>query len=276
MKPFELFTTDMDDTLLDSEKRLSDENRNAINRALEQGKIVVLATGRCLCELEEYLPQFPRLRYIIAMSGAYLYDLKEEKVLYRKSLPKELVQRLERYSRENDIMTQVLSGKDAFVRSWQVHRMPDFQMAHYQAHFEHACAKTDDLGAVLAERDWTAEKINLYHRTPEEREQTMELLKGEPVELAFAESTGLEISPLNVDKGTGLEQLCAVLGIAIEQTISVGDGFNDVPIFRKAGLSVAVRNAKDAVKEQVDVIVPSADENGVKEAVEWFLLPRPD
>lgn len=272
MSVYQLLTTDMDDTLLDSKKRLSKENRDAINHALGRGKIVVLATGRCLCELEEYLPLFPKLRYIIGMSGAYIYDRKEDAVLYRKSLPVKLVEKLERYSRENDIMTQVLSGQDAFVREWQVHRMPDFQMAHYQAHFEHACAQVDDMGAVLVARDWTAEKVNLYHRTPEEREQTMELLKGEPVSLAFAESTGLEISPLNVDKGTGLEQLCEVLGVAIEQTISVGDGFNDVPIFKKAGLSVAVSNAKDAVKEQVDEVVACADENGVKEAIERFLL----
>lgn len=82
----------------------------------------------------------------------------------------------------------------------------------------------------------------------------------------------LELSPAAVDKGIGLEMLCKYLNIPVEETIVVGDSFNDLPILRKAGLSVAVANAREQVRELCDVMVTDNEHDGVREAIETYLM----
>lgn len=82
MSKYKLIAFDMDGTLLNSEKRISERTLEAVNRAFDAGKEVILSTGRCVAELREYFKRIPRLRYVVCSSGAILYDVKEEKILY--------------------------------------------------------------------------------------------------------------------------------------------------------------------------------------------------
>lgn len=63
------------------------------------------------------------------------------------------------------------------------------------------------------------------------------------------------MSANGVDKGIGLEKLCEHLGIDIKDTIAVGDADNDIGIFKKAGLKIAMDNANSNIKGFSDVIV---------------------
>ena len=74
-----LLALDMDGTLLNSEKKISNKTVEAINKAIEAGKTVILNTGRCPAELKEYRDVLPRLRYVNCVSGALVYDYEEEK-----------------------------------------------------------------------------------------------------------------------------------------------------------------------------------------------------
>lgn len=82
MSKYKLIAFDMDGTLLNSEKRISERTLEAVNRAFDAGKEVILSTGRCVAELREYFKRIPGLRYVVCSSGAILYDVKEEKILY--------------------------------------------------------------------------------------------------------------------------------------------------------------------------------------------------
>ena len=59
---YKLVAFDMDGTLLNSEKKISNKTVEAINKAIEAGKIVILNTGRCPAELKEYREMLPRIR----------------------------------------------------------------------------------------------------------------------------------------------------------------------------------------------------------------------
>ena len=54
--------------------------------------------------------------------------------------------------------------------------------------------------------------------------------------------------------------------------MACGDGFNDIPMMRYAGLAVAMENAQDETKEWADYIAPLNDEDGVAVAIEKFVL----
>lgn len=91
---YKLVAFDMDGTLLNSEKKISNKTVEAINKAIEADKIVILNTGRCPAELKEYREVLPRLRYVNCVSGALVYDYEEERSIYESPLSEEEVKTL--------------------------------------------------------------------------------------------------------------------------------------------------------------------------------------
>ena len=91
------------------------------------------------------------------------------------------------------------------------------------------------------------------------------------VNVFFSEPYFLEIMPQGIEKASSLEILLGSLGIDRKHLIACGDGFNDIPMMRYAGLSVAMANAQDETKEWADFIAPSNDEDGVAVAIEKFI-----
>lgn len=83
MSKYKLIAFDMDGTLLNSRKQISEHTLEAINRAFDAGKEVILSTGRCVAELREYFKRIPGLRYVVCSSGAILYDVKRKRSCIR-------------------------------------------------------------------------------------------------------------------------------------------------------------------------------------------------
>jgi hypothetical protein len=74
------------------------------------------------------------------------------------------------------------------------------------------------------------------------------------------------------NKGYGLKAVAKHYNIPLEQTIAIGDNFNDVPMLEAAGLSVAMGNAEPEVKEMCDIVTRTNDEHGVAYAIRQFVL----
>ena len=131
---YRLIALDMDGTLLDSRKRISEENRRAIDRAAAAGKAVVLNTGRCLVELEEYLPLLPGVRYLNCASGAMVYDRAAGRAIYTNLLEPGTVRALLRLAAEVGAMPHLLL-EASIVQKDQCLRMDQYQMGGYQEMF---------------------------------------------------------------------------------------------------------------------------------------------
>ena len=85
-------------------------------------------------------------------------------------------------------------------------------------------------------------------------------------------SAYLEYCPLGVDKGTAILEFCKLFGISPEQTIAVGDEWNDISMIKAAHVGIAVENAVDAVKEAADyVTVRDHNHDAVAEVIEKFM-----
>ena len=70
-----------------------------------------------------------------------------------------------------------------------------------------------------------------------------------------------------MNKGSGLERLCGLLGIPMAECIAVGDADNDIEMLRAAGLGVAMGNAAGHVKTAADRVVSDLDHGGCAEAI---------
>ncbi|MCD8145822.1 MAG: Cof-type HAD-IIB family hydrolase [Clostridiales bacterium] len=270
--PYQLLAADMDGTLLNSRKEISPEDAAAITRALEEGKQVVFSTGRCIGELEPFLALFPAMRYVLCESGACVYDRAENRVLHLQTIDPQAAKTILDYTKDRDIMPQVLVHNQAVMDIRHLSDLSHYKMAHYQDHFRQNCRSTNDIYRYCQAQNWTFEKICLYHTSPEDRADTLLAVEGLPLSTALAEKTSLEISAQGVDKGVGLEILCRHLGLPLEETIVVGDSFNDLPILKRAGLPVAVDNAAEPVKAACRAVVADCDHSGVSQAIQRYLL----
>lgn len=84
----------------------------------------------------------------------------------------------------------------------------------------------------------------------------------------------LDITPPGTDKGTAVAALARQLGVPAAQLVTLGDMENDVAMFRNSGFSIAMGNASAEVKGAADAVTLSNDEDGFAHAVERIILPR--
>ena len=271
MNSYRLIAFDMDGTLLNSEKKISELTQSMIHQAAASGKEVILSTGRSIPELQDYLGLLPDIRYLICASGALVYDCREKKSIFAKRIPVPVVKEILQEGKAEDAMPYMLRT-ETIVQADQAAHMSRYQMEQYQELIDRITKKTEDIYAYYAANEVAMDKVNLYHRTAKSRDRSYERLKDLELELAYAEETSLECSAKGVTKALGLQKVCEFLDIPMEQTIAVGDADNDIDILKAAGLSIAMGNANETVKSICDVVVGDCDHDGCAEAIRRYLL----
>lgn len=273
MSSYKLIAFDMDGTLLNSEKKISRRNLDMIQKAIAAGKEVILNTGRCPAELDEYIEMIPGLRYLNCISGALVYDLKDKKHIYSKFISPDVVKAVIEATKQEDIMYHMMT-EQSYVQKKDWEQMEYYQMGVYKDMFLRVTHMCDDILEFYEKDPFPLAKMNLYHPSTEVRVRTKQSILDHniPVSMAFSEIASLEISAQKVDKGIGLKKLCEYLGISIDETIAVGDGYNDLEALKAAGLSIAMGNAVEEIKEIADVVVADCDHDGCAQAIEQYLI----
>lgn len=270
---YRVIALDMDGTVLDDGKRMSERTKAAIHRAIAAGKEVIFCTGRSYAEMEEILEEFPDMHYLCGESGAMLYDLQKKRPVRVISIPLEVRRKLWKIVQGREIMPQLFSEGRAIINASQLYQMERFQMGVYQKAYEKVSTLVEDVIQTSLEVA-NAEKINLYHISPAQREETFRLLNAENLALTivYSEISSLECSPLGLSKASGLQAVCDVLGISLDQVVMVGDADNDLEALKAAGLAVAMGNANERVKAICDVQVADNNHDGCAEAIERYFL----
>ncbi|MBA1232234.1 HAD family hydrolase [Pseudomonas viridiflava] len=83
----------------------------------------------------------------------------------------------------------------------------------------------------------------------------------------------LDVTALDANKGSALIALADYLGVDLAHTAAIGDGGNDVAMFHKAGLSIAMGQGEASVLSQADHVTGSNVEDGVAAAIRRYMLP---
>ncbi|MBQ3973170.1 MAG: HAD family hydrolase [Lachnospiraceae bacterium] len=272
MNTYRLAAFDMDGTLLDSDKEILPSSLRAFERALAAGKILALDTGRAVSELSLYHFADMGIRYGSCACGTVIYDFQAEKVLLRRTIPSDLIPLIVEISRKEDLMFQAMLDGVSYVEKKDVDRMDLYQMGVYQPLYLATTSYAEDVRAFALDNRDKINKINLYHADPESRERTRQRLSSLPLDLTFAETTSLECTPRGVSKGSGLLDLCSVLGIPAAAAIGVGDAFNDVPMLEAAGLGIAMGNSNEAALSAAGAVVADNDHDGIAQVIDLYLL----
>ena len=270
---YQLLAMDMDGTVLNSEKIITPRTDKAIRAALQAGKQVLFATGRCPGEVRGHLAAYPEMRYLLALSGALVLDVRTGQALADVTLSRELTGQVMELVSGVDAMLTLFAGEDVYVEHRHRGRMDYFGCECFARLYEQCAVWVDSIPRVLqGALGGKVHKLNIFCHTQQDWEQVHRLLSPLPVTMARGIPNNYEVSPLGVDKGAGLEMLCRAAGIPVEQAIAVGDEGNDAAMLRAAGLGVAMGNAPEHIRALADAVTADCDHDGVAQVIETYLL----
>lgn len=274
MRKPKLIAFDLDGTLLDSRKGLSERNRRALVAAGEAGIWLVPATGRIPAGLPEPLRGLPGLRWGILSNGAELYDFEEQRIVGREEIPLDTALEVYDYAESLGLFYDCYQDNWGYITEDFKRRAPTFiPDPGILDLMERLRTPVPELRAYLREKGEALQKLQFYFTDLAQRERLLRELPERYPMLAVTSSVpfNIEINSARSTKGRALESLCAMLKIDPADVLAFGDGTNDLSLLRAAGCGVAMANAEPAVRAAADRVTASNDESGVALVIEEFL-----
>ncbi len=282
---YKMIFLDLDGTLLNDCKEISQENINLIERAYnEKGIICVFATGRPLEYVDEICNSYDRffVNYIIANNGAIIRDNKNGEVIYKASITNaQLLDLKNIFLEENADYMIVYTDKQQILREARndealkdsaiIVNKKDSELKH----IEDTIKKNPNLSSLLCMIGGETSALeNIISRLQEIKGlETPGIGNYSHKTKTYAfESKFIDVMKKGCSKKNAIYYLADKLKIKKEEIIVMGDGSNDLSMFECAGLKIAMENANEKLKEKADFITASNNDNGVAKAIQKFVF----
>ncbi len=275
-----LIAFDLDGTLLDTGKGISERAAGILREASKRGILTVPATGRLQKGLPAGVRAMEHVRYGILLNGGVVADMQTGEEIFRCAFDREESLAVWDEISGLDAMTDVYLGGMAYMNDDLRERVSEFCLSDAVVRLVYQTRDfVPDVRAILqaAPAHDCAEKFNVYFRTAH-YSALIPPAKEKLARLPFLEVTtsvpnNLELNRLGADKGTGLLALCGALGIDPAETLAIGDGENDVSMLRAAGIGVAMKNACPEALAAADAVTElDNDHDGFAAALERYVL----
>lgn len=269
-----LIGIDIDGTLLNSRKELTQATIDALQAAADHGIQVVISTGRLLSEYVDLVAQLPMMRYNVTCTGTQVLDLQTGEDIFRCAMTADELRYLCGKLRGLDCFLQIFSDVDGKIHNdvrhmAQAERFCGEGLARMVRN--HHVAEPD-IYEYIEGYTGVTNKIHIFFADPAVKAEAIRRMEGEPYAVMGSAPNDLELMPLGIDKAVGLRKLADHLGLDRSEIMTFGDGGNDVAMLAYAGVGLAMKNASQDAKEAADYVLPwTNDEDGVAKAV-WALL----
>ena len=282
---YKMIFLDLDGTLLNDCKEISQENINLIKRAYnEKGIICVFATGRPLEYVDEICNSYDRFfaNYIIANNGAIIRDNKNGEVIYKASITNaQLLDLKNIFLEENADYMIVYTDKQQILREARTaEALKDSSIIVNKKdselkHIEDTIKNNPNLSSLLCMIGGETSALeNIISRLQEIKGlETPGIGNYSHKTKTYAfESKFIDVMKKGCSKKNAIYYLADKLKIKKEEIIVMGDGSNDLSMFECAGLKIAMENANEKLKEKADFITASNNDNGVAKAIQKFVF----
>lgn len=257
-----LVAVDLDDTLLNSEVAISEENKKVIQACMDQGVHFTFATGRMFRAAVDFARELNVSLPLITYQGALVKTTDNEEIQHHvieKDMAEDLIEFLKQY----DMQLNVYMDDTLYVES-----INDFGADYVKvSRVEHEITRfpqglhTEPTKILLAGQPELLDEVEALAL---DRYKDLAITKSKEYFLEFGNPKAM--------KGKALKNLADSLGVKREEIMAIGDGMNDYDMIQFAGLGVAVQNAVEPVKEIADFISASNDDHGVAKAIKKFVL----
>ncbi len=265
---------DLDGTLLDDQKQLSERSIDTLRRAADRGIWLLISTGRGLVSLPENITGLGLFQYAIISNGAHVVDLRTREAVYSRLLTEEMLAPAMKYIEDPDIMREIFCKFEVYVDEHCLADLPRYGITRPLSikYVKSTRTPVKDTMEVIRANYGYIENVNLIFADQEKRHRYWdELAKIPSVTVCSALPWNLEIGAQNSSKAHALEAFAAMKGLTLENCMTFGDSGNDTEMVKAAGIGVAVSNGTDELKEAADFVTLSNEEDGCAWAIEQLL-----
>lgn len=266
-----LVALDLDDTLLNDERQISDGNVSALRECAERGIYVVLCSGRAE---DAILPFVRRLeiagkeagKFIIAINGCSIFDMHKREQIFCRKVESDILLRTNQIAESWGLKSEVYTPDTIYYAEETKWTKLDVDLCGLKG------AKVENYEEFL-KQGFTK---MLVPGEPEELQKLQKVLRqefGERAVIFTSKPYFLEILPPNCGKGEAVEWLSNKLGFGVEKTMGFGDSMNDESLIRMAGVGVAMKNGLAEIKEIADYVTEEDNNHdGVGEFLRKYVL----
>ncbi len=264
-RKYKLLAVDLDGTLLNEEKIVTEKNLEAIRKCLDNGIKVVISSGRAMEDMKDYTDIVGIDGYCSAAHGSTIFNAKEMKIIEETFL-------------ENEIAKKVIK---------EIENIEDISILVFTKGLTYTSNMSDYLKLFVSDKTIHIEVIESLELIQDKitkilirgKRNHLENIKekmsflDKDCKIFFTEENLLEFMSLSVNKGHSLQEISKLYNIPIEETVSVGDNYNDLEMIEAAGVGVAMVNAVDELKEKADYVTKNTNnEDAIAEVINKYFF----
>jgi len=276
---------DMDGTILHENNKASNYTKDVVDELREKGFKVFLATGRSYSEIHQLVPEVFKVDGIISSNGTT--GEIEDQNLFKHSLSLEQVKKIVKLAQQQHIYYEVFPfGAQRIVLKEDYQWMRDMITGETPPNNVSHSEWTSRLDAMKDKIDWRDElpdldysKIYLFNPNLDKITTFRDELIQNKVLLSISVSNSsrynAETMAYNTDKGTGIKEMIEHFGIQQEETLVIGDSDNDRAMFDFGQYTVAMKNARQEIKDITDEVTEETnEEDGAAKYLKSRLLDK--
>jgi len=247
---------DSDGTLRDSSGVISERVKKAIQENKKKGNKIIISTSRPRYQIVKVVEEVLADDIVISSNGSEIYDSKNKRIIFNSFIEYDELIKLVEYAYLKDIRLILTMDdydyvtKDIRNSNQKLLNKDDYKNELINCNVKQCMFIDKNSNEIFKLKDILSknDKLNIVDESNE---------KSKCCEKWFS------IVNSNCSKGNAIKILIKYLNVPIENTIAIGNDKNDISMFEVAGLSVAVDNALDNIKNNVDYVILSKDEDGV-------------
>ncbi|MCC3756635.1 HAD family hydrolase [Staphylococcus capitis] len=276
---------DMDGTILHENNKASNYTKEVVDELREKGFKVFLATGRSYSEIHQLVPEGFKVDGIISSNGTT--GEIEDQNLFKHGLSLEQVKKIVKLAQQQHIYYEVFPfGAQRIVLKEDYQWMRDMITGETPPNNVSHSEWTSRLDAMKDKIDWRDElpdldysKIYLFNPNLDKITTFRDELIQNKVLLSISVSNSsrynAETMAYNTDKGTGIKEMIEHFGIQQEETLVIGDSDNDRAMFDFGHYTVAMKNARQEIKDITDEVTEETnEEDGAAKYLKSRLLDK--
>lgn len=256
-----LIAIDSDGTLRHSDGNISNKTKETIKKVVDCGNIVVICTARPRYYTLKISNEVGINEYLISSNGTEIYDNINKKNIYCNYLPKKECKIIYRETKKLGLRVMFVSENTEYVTMFTRN---DSQILLDDKNVDIVLKKDIKQIMIISKHK---ELVKKYKSFIEQKFNlcVVDSSREDKEELWFS------IISNKASKGSALQKLAKYLNVPMENTIAIGNDKNDISMFEVAGLSVAVSNAENDIKEKVNYVTLSNNEDGVAVFLETLI-----
>lgn len=268
---YKIIACDLDETLIRTDRTISKEDKEAILKAKELGVKFVPATGRGFNTVDNTLKELGLYdlenEYVISYNGGAITENKGSQLLHFEGISFELASELYKRGLNYDVCIHVYTKDMVYAYNYLQE-----EIDYLAGRMEVTEIFDDNIDFLKGQEIVKVLYMNtdysyLYKIEGDLKDITQD------IDVSYSSNRYIEFNHQGVNKGAGLVSLAKMLGIKIEETIAIGDNFNDLSMIKAAGLGVGVQNTVEDMKKYCDYITDATcNESAVAEVIHKFIL----